>query len=151
MRLAGHPGWWRLHPHVPQVRRFVETCPQAGPACSFYARDGACRRGARCPYAHVPSARTRPSKEEVAAAIAAAEADRAAAAASTSDAPPPRDRGLGADAEQAGAGAAGAGAGTAALQRGFFPEPVVTRAARDADAFLQQLELPGWASATRRT
>ena len=62
-----------------EVRRFQETRLDAGPVCTFYAEHGTCKRGARCPYAHVPSARTRPSPEEVAAAIAAAKADRAAA------------------------------------------------------------------------
>ena len=113
-----------------EVRRFQETCLDAGPVCTFYAEHGTCKRGARCPYAHVPSARTRPLPEEVAAAIAAAKADRAAAAANASDAPPRADRGLIAGAAQADAGA---------LQRHFFPEPATTRAARDADAFLQQL------------
>ena len=90
-------------------------------AYSFYARDGACRRGARCPFAHVPSAATRPSPEEVAAAIAAAEADRKAAVANAGGAPPRPDRGL------------GAGEGGAALQSRFFPEAKAARAARDAD------------------
>ena len=134
------------------MRRFQETRLDSGPVCTFYAEHGTCKRGARCPFAHVASASTRPSAEEVAAAIAAAKADRAAAAANASDARPRAGRGLAAGAAHAGAGAAHAGAG--ALQRHFFPEPATTRAARDADAFLQQMSPaaprpePGAAGAT---
>ena len=131
---------------VAQVRRFYDDPALAAergdtPICTFYARDGACRRGAKCKFAHVASAETRPSPEEVEAARAAAEADRQATAASSAGRRRSSGGGMGEeeDGEQGADGDSG-------LQRHFCPESASVRAARDADAFLQALG-PGAARA----
>lgn len=106
-----------------EVRRFYDAsaaasrAPPDTPACTFFARDGYCKRGAKCTFAHVGIAADRPSAAEVEAAIAAAASDRAAAAATSAGDPSAR----------------------------FFPESVEVRAARDADAFLQGLQGPSGA------
>ena len=97
-----------------EVRRFLDVsgAPPDRPECTFFARDGHCKRGAKCKFAHVPTASYR---AEVATAIAAAASDRAAAAATASSA-------------------------SASPSARFFPERGEARAARDADAFLQGLQ-----------
>ena len=102
-----------------EVRRFRDAtaaasrAPPDTPECTFFARDGFCKRGAKCKFLHVGVPADRPSAAEVEAAIAAAASDRAAAAASSG-----------------------------AVSAQFFPENAETRAARDADAFLQGLRGP---------